>query len=281
MPKRSLRIGLPDGQGLIETLPDDQREFELRCGRGLARYLSARLGVEIRTEVIEHDEKRGDVRLVGPASHIEVQIVEPAINKMHEWSSLAVQAQRILDHHDTAGLTGLVVHFEDPQPPKKVTQHLPAYLAEVARLRPGNGNIVVIFRGGPLGMVWCRAAKDPASDFKAWFWPRMVDGPGISSAIGRKLRDKKYPDGTCLLVATTLDPLPGGDVTVPDLDTNTVEFVDDLELARRHLASRAHPFRVVWRSVLMPWSYEGGDSICVLHGDEAGLFTRSPPERET
>jgi hypothetical protein len=271
MRKRPLKIGLPDGQVLTETLPDHKREFELRCGRGLARYLSAEYRIEIRTELVEDDEQRGDVRLVGPNCQVEVQIVEPAINTMHQWASQAVEAQRTLDGYDTAALAGLFVHFEDPQPPRMIRRHLATYLCEAEQRRPTSGRVVLLMPDGPLGKVRCRATNDPDGEFKAWFWPRSIASPGISSAIARKIGEP-YPNGTCLLIATTLDIVPDGQVAKPDFGAGSVECVDDLELACRCLASQDHPFMVVWRSILMPWSYEDGDSICVLYGRDVSLF---------
>lgn len=69
--KRPLKIKTAHGKLLIEDLPTDKREFELRCGRGLARHLAKELCIEVGVVAIGDDQHRGDVRLHGPQIDIE------------------------------------------------------------------------------------------------------------------------------------------------------------------------------------------------------------------
>jgi hypothetical protein len=267
---------MEDGTLVEECLPTDKRAFELRCGCGLARHLAERLGTRVDAARIDNDELRGDVCLTGPRiKDVDVQVVEATlgaeskIDKMHEWSSWAAQAAKVLGAVDTTDLKGTELWFCDPQPPKAMKKSLPEYI-EKARSQTEKAISGPQSLNGPLGRVQLVRAKEPEAPFRGVFWSMTFDGLGIRNAVTKKA-EKEYSPGTCLLVVSTLDLSPGRDVVVPDWETGRVAIVNDIDLVRRFLDTQAPPFAVVWRSLLMPWQH-GTDDIIVLCGDEQTLL---------
>lgn len=186
---------------------------------------------------------------------------------------MAVQGEVIASTLDTADLGGLELWFYDPRPPKTLRESMPDYIEETRRLRHHLEDTAPVFQDGLLGRVECKRAANDEAPFRPLFWPMTFSGLGITEIVARKA-STPYKPGICPLVVSTLELSPGGEVAIPDLKNGTVEFVNDLDLARQYLAEETHPFSVVWGPILMQWE-DGADSIAVLHGDERGLLAIS------